>query len=154
MALTFQGVSKSDIQSGIIVKIEMAAQTASTTWFDVGDFTPPVISVTPLTMPSDPSGSELAYALDFSFSFSIVQSKKTAELAAIAGTAGTGLLETDVLVRFTYIDGRTLTLGAATAAPMRVIPTYTNGSEEESQKIDITGRTIEAIDTLGAKFSA
>ena len=153
MALTFQGLSKSDIDSGMIVKIEFAAATASTTWFVVGDFTPPQLNVRGLTQPCDPSGSLLTYALEFSFSFAAVQSKKTAELAAMAGTAGTGLYETDALVRFTYIDGRTITLGAVAAAPMRVTADYTNGSEEEAQRIEFTGRTIEPITAFAAKVT-
>ena len=153
MGLTFQGQKVADITSGIIVKIEIAPSTASTTWSDVGDFTPPLISVKGLTMPSDPSGSLLTYALDFSFSFSIVQTLKTAELAAMAGTAGTGIYETDVLVRFTYLTGRTLTLGAVAAAPLRITMDYDNGSEEEAQRIDVTGRTIEAITALAAKVA-
>jgi len=153
MALTFQGMKKEDIVSGIIAKIEIAASTASTTWADVGDFTPPVITVKGLTMPCDPSGSLLTYALDLSFSFSIVQTLKTAELAAMAGTAGTGMYETDVLVKFTYLSGRTLTLGAVAAAPLRITMDYTNGSEEEAQRIDVTGRTVEPITSFGAKVA-
>jgi len=153
MALTFQGIKKSDITSGIVAKIEIAAATASTTWVDVGDFTPPQINVKGLTQASDPSGSLITYALDFSFSFSIVQTLKTAELAAMAGTAGTGIYETDVLVRFTYLTGRTLTLGAVVSAPMRITLDYTNGGEEEAQRIDVTGRTIEPITSLGAKVT-
>jgi hypothetical protein len=153
MALTFQGISVSDIQSGIIVKVEMAASVASTTWFNVGDHTPVQLYVNGLTMPSDPSGSLLTYALDFNFSFSIVQTKKTAEIAAMAGTSGTGLYETDVLVRFTFMDGRVITLGAVATAPLRVTADYTNGSDEEAQRIDITGRTIEAITALAGKIA-
>jgi len=153
MALTFQGQKVSDIQSGIIVKIEIADLTASTTWKNVGDFTPPVVQVKGLTMPSDPSGSLLTYALDFAFSFSIVQTLKTAELAAMAGTAGTGVYETDVLVRFTFLTGRTITLGAVAATPLRITLDYANGSEEEAQRIDVTGRTIEAITSFGAKVA-
>ena len=151
MALTFQGMSKTDIETGIITKIEIAEQDASPSYQNVGDFTTPSIDVTPLTMPSDPSGSEKVYALQFEFSFEIVQTKKTAELAALAGTSGTGLYETDVQIKFTYATGRTMTLGSVTAYPMRVIPSYTNGTEEEAQKIPIKGQTIEPITSLAAK---
>ena len=153
MPLTFQGVKKSDITSGIVAKIEIAPLTASTTWSDVGDFTPPVIQVKGLTRPCDPSGSLMTYALDFSFSFSIVQTLKTAELAAMAGTAATGIYETDVLVRFTFLTGRTITLGAVATAPMRITLDYTNGSEEEAQRIDVSGRTIEATTSFDAKVA-
>ncbi len=154
MALTFQGISKSDILSGVIVKIEIAALTASTTWQDVGDFfMPNPISIVGLTQESDPAGSSVTYALDISFSFEIVQTKKTAELAALAGTAGTGLYETDVLVRFTYIDGRVLTFGAAAGAPMRVTADYTSGGEDAAQRIPVSGRTIEAITSIAAKVA-
>lgn len=149
MALTFQGISKTDIETGIISKIEIAIQGGS--YLNVGDFTPPSITVTPLSVPSDPAGTEKVYALRFEFSFEIVQTKKTAELAALAGTANTGLYETDVEVKFTYATGRTLTLGAVTAYPMRVVPSYDIGTEDGSQKIPITGRTIEPITVLAAK---
>jgi len=152
MALTFQGQSLVDITSGIIVKIEIAPSTASTTWLSVGDFTPPQINVRGLTSRHE-YGTDVTYALEFTFSFSIVQTKKTAELAAMAAVQGTGLYSTDVLVKFTYIDGRTLTLGDAVAAPMRVTMDYTNGSEEESQRIDVTGRTVEAITVFAAKVA-
>lgn len=153
MALTFQGYSKSDISSGIVAKIEIAIQAGSPSYLVVGDFTPPTINIEPLSMPSDPSGSDLVYALKYSFSFSIVQTKKTAELAAMAGTASTGLFQTDVQLKFTYLDGRVVTLGSVTANPLRVLLSYTNGGEEESQRIDVSGQTIEPITSLAAKIA-
>ena len=153
MALTFQGISKSDIETGIIGKIEIAIQDGSPSYVDAGDFTHPQISIEPLSMKSDPSGSDLVYALRFSFSFSIVQTLKTAELAAMAGVADTGVYETDVQIKYTYLSGRVVTLGSITAYPLRMLMTYTNGSESEAQRIDCTGTTIEPISSIAAKVA-
>jgi len=153
MALTFQGVSKSDILSGVVAKIEIATQAGSPSYQDVGLFEPPQISIEDLSMPSDPSGSPLVYALRFSFSFTIVQTKKTAELAAMAGTSGTGLYETDVQIKFTMIDGRTWTLGSVTTYPMSVNASYSSGTEADAQKIAISSSTIEPITSVAAKVS-
>lgn len=153
MALTFQGFSKTDIQTGIVSKIEIAVQSGTPSYLSVGDILSTEITVEGLTIPCDPSGSELTYALRFSVSFQLSQTKKTAELAAMAGTSGTGLFETDVQLKITYLSGRVLTLGSITAYPMRVTMSYTNGTEDGAQLITVSGTTIEPITALDAKVA-
>jgi len=151
MALTFQGVSISDIDSGIITKIEIAEQGGS--YQVAGDFTGASIQVNPLSMRSDPSDSELVYALEFVCSFTLVQTDSSQEIAAMNGTSGTGLYETDVEVKFTFLSGRTITLGSVTAYPMRLTLAYQSGGEDGAQKIECNGRTIEPFTSFPSKVA-
>lgn len=153
MALTFQGLSKTDIETGIISKLEIATQAGSPSYLDAGDFRDANIRFEAMTRPTDPAGTLRTYALRFTISFTLVQTKKTAELAAMAGTSGTGLFETDVQIKATYISGRVITLGSITAYPMRLVMNYDSGGEDESQYIECSGQTIEPITSVAAKVA-
>lgn len=153
MALTFQGLSKGDIDTGIVTKIEIAAQSGTPSYLDAGDFTDCVITIEGLTMPHE-GGTMLTYALRFSASWSLVQTLKTAELAAMAGTSGTGIYETDVQIKFTLATGRTITLGAVTGVPMRMTMDYTNdGTIDGVQNIPCSCSTIEPYANFAAKVA-
>lgn len=153
MALLFQGLSKADIETGIITKVEMAYQSGTPSYVDVGDFERCDISVNTLTMPSDPSNSDLPYAMEFDVSFAIVQTGASTEIGAMTSATGTGALLQAVQLRITYITGRVLTLGAVTAYPMLVNMNYTNGGADGAQKIECTGHTIEPLTAFPGKVS-
>jgi hypothetical protein len=153
MAIPLQGYDKADILWGLITLIEIRQQ-ATGDFLKVGRFQNASLDAEVLAKPGDPAGTMYAYALRYTLSFDVLQTAKAAELAAfIAGTAATGLLETDVEVRLTFAGGRTITLGAVSGSPLRLIPVYHGANEDGAQYISVAGTNIEAMTTLAAKVA-
>lgn len=149
MALTFQGVSIADINWGLITGLEVREQgTGSFT--SVGRFDGARISMQVLTKQGDPAATEIAYAVRYTVRFNLLQTKAAAEVAML--NAG-GLLDTDVEVRATYASGRTITLGAVTSYPLRLVPGLETGEEERAQIIPLAGTNIEPFTAITAKVS-
>lgn len=152
MALTFQGISKADIEHSLAVKIE-ARQAGTGSFVDVGVFSDFAMTIDPLSKPGDPANTEYVYALRYAGSFNLYQSKKTGELAMVAGVAGTGLFDTDMELKITFIGGRTITLGALAGYPMRLVPGYTSGRGDGPALIPVRFSNTEPISSVAAKVA-
>lgn len=152
MGLTFQGVHKEDIEHSLAVKIE-ARQMGTGSFVDVGVFADFAMTIDPVAKTGDPSNTEYVYAVRYAGSFSLYQSDKTKELAMLAGTAGTGLYDTDMELKVTFITGRTITLGAATGYPLRLVPGYATGRGDGPALIPIRFQNTEPITSVGAKVA-
>lgn len=154
MAIPFQGGVRSAIQWGLVKKIEVRQQGTGS-FLDVGRVENVQTGATPLSEEGDPAATQYVFALEFKCMFDIIQTAKSYELTAMmSGTAGTGLIETDVEIKFTFADGRTITLGAVTASPMRLVGEYVGVNESGAQIIKCTASVVEPITTFIAKVSA
>lgn len=151
MAITFQGVSKADILAGVITKAEVR-QAATGSFVGFGRIGDVALEVNPLFKYGDPSNTKYVHALQYRVSFEILQTKKTAELAAMAGTAGTGLYETDVEIKLTYVGGRTVTLGAAAGYPLRAVLSFAS-TGDGAQIVRLEAENTEPITSLAAKVA-
>lgn len=149
MALPFSGVNKASVAHGLISKIEIRQQGTGS-FLVVGQFRGANLNVEVVTQKGDPAGTAYAQYLRYSVQFDIMQTG-TAELTALAGTAGTGLYETDVELKLTYKNGRVITLGAVSGYPLRLVAGYKNDSD--LQIIPCTAENIEPITTLNAKVA-
>lgn len=152
MALGLQGISKSDIELGLVTKIEIRQQGTGS-FLDVGRFRGLRLVVTPISEPGDPSDTMHVYAMEYRVAFDLFQTDVAKELTLLAGTAGTGLYETDVEVKLTYLSGRTITLGAVTASPLRLVPRLSGEDEDDPLIIPCEGQNIEPITTFVAKWA-
>lgn len=150
MSFSFQGISKADIVSGHVTQIEIGY---SSSYQDVGRFRNARLNVGVIDDEGSPSGSMYVSALVFDVGFEIMQTDKVKELAMMAGTAGTGIYESDVQVRFTYGSGRIITLGAVAGYPLRLAMRLQTGNTDDSQYIVCEGTNIEPITALAAKVT-
>ena len=157
MAYSFQGKSKSSREWGMVTKVEIKPSGGS--YQDVGyieDMSD--ISITPITRPGDPADTQLTVALRISFTIVGTQTAKASELANIDD--GTGLFDTDAVVKFTLTSGRTRELGALYGYPLRVVAGYAQGGNSRTSYITYTATHVEPYDStnnatgVAGKFSA
>ena len=149
MALPFVGKVKSSAGAGLVSKVEIRQQGTGS-FLDCGLQRNATVNVDPVAMKGDPAGTNYVQYLRFSFQFDLIQTG-SAELSALAGTAGTGLYDTDVEVKFTFVTGRTLTLGAVSGYPLRLVAGYKN--DTEIQVIPCSGETLEPVTSFNAKVA-
>ena len=153
MALPFQGMSKSDIETGIIAQIEIAYQAGSPSYVNAGDVERCAVTANVLSMRADPSDTDLPYAFEFTVDFALVQTDASAEIASMTSTSGTGVYRQAVQLKLTYVTGRVLTLGSDSDYPLYLLLNYSNGDAQGSQRIEGSGRTIEPITSFPGKVS-
>lgn len=151
MAIPFQGSSFSDISSGLITGIEVRAQ-GSGSFISTGEFSDATVQIEPIAYPGE-GGTPVVQAIRCACSFTLKQSKATAEIAVMAGTSGTGLYDTDVEIRFTFATGRKITLGAVSGYPMRLTASYDSGGEQDAQQLRCKAENVELYTAVSAKFS-
>ena len=152
MALTFQGPVKSSELWGICTKIE-ARQQATGSFVNVGRFSNFTFTLNPLSMKGDPANTDYVHAVQYVVAFSLHQTGKSNEVAMLTGTAGTGLFQTDMELKLTFVSGTVITLGAVSGYPLRLVAGYTTGSEEESARIPIKAENIEPITAFPTKVA-
>lgn len=153
MALTLQGFHKASIFTGLITLAEVR-QAGSGSFLGLGRIGEVHLSVTPLTKKGDPANTDYVHAIRYAVEFDMLQTKKTAELAAMAGTAGTGLYETDVEIKVTYATGRAITLGAASGYPLRAVLSFGSSGSDGAQMVHLRAENDEPITSFAAKVSA
>lgn len=152
MALTFQGISKADIEHSLAVKIE-ARQAGTGSFVDVGVFSDFAMTIDPLAKAGDPANTEYVYAVRYAGSFNLMQTDRTKEIAMLAGVAGTGLFDTDMELKITFISGRTITLGAASGYPLRLIAGYASGRGDGAAIIPVRFANTEPVSSVAAKVA-
>ena len=152
MALSFQGVSKSSTRWGLASKIELRQQGTGS-FVDVGLFADFQFTENPLSMPGDPSDTLYVYAIQYTGSFTLLQTGKNNEVAMLTGTAGTGLYDTDVELKITFKDGRVITLGAVSNTPLRLVPGYSAGQGEKLAEIPCTFQNTELVTSFTGKVA-
>lgn len=149
MTIPALALSKSSVGLGLVRKIEIR-KAATGSLQDVGLFANLSMSANQLSQECDPAGSQQVWAIEYMISFDLLQTAKAAELAAfMAGTEGTGFIETDAELKLTYANARTLTLGSITGYPLRLVCNYT--MNEDVQVLSCSGTTVEPISGFAAK---
>jgi len=152
MAIPVQGTSFADISAAVISTIEVRPQ-GSGSFVSVGAINSPKLLIEALSDPGE-NGSKVVYAVKYSLTFEVVQTKKTAELTAfMSGTTAQGLFDTDVELKITFASGRVITLGAVTNYPLRVVTIYDAGNEEGSEILRCSAENVELYDTFLAKVA-
>jgi hypothetical protein len=152
MAIPVQGVSFADINAAVITTIEVRPQGTGS-FANVGAINAPKLLIEPLSDPGE-NGTKIVYAVKYSITFEVVQTKKTAELTAfMAGTASQGLFDTNIELKITFANGRVITLGAVTNYPLRVVSIYEAGNEEGSEILRCAAENVELYDTFLAKVA-
>jgi hypothetical protein len=152
MALTFQGMSKADIEWSLATKLE-ARQAGTGSFVDVGVFGDFSMTIDPLSKPGDPANTEYVYAVRYAGSFNLWQTDKTKEIAMLAGVAGTGLYDTDMELKVTFIGGRVITLGAASGYPLRLVAGYVTGRGDGPTLIPVKFANTEPVTSVAAKIA-
>ncbi len=152
MALTFQGLHKEDVDWALARTIEVRQQGTGS-FVSVGAFRDFAMTIDALTRTGDPANTEYVYAVEYSGSFNLLQSDRTKELAMLAGVAGTGLFDTDVEIKVTFASGRVITLGAVSGYPLRLIPGYVTGREDDAAIIPCRFANREPVSSVGAKVA-
>ena len=102
MALTFQGVSFADINSGAIASVSVRQQGTGS-FVDVGAMADPHVFINALSEKGDPANTDYVYSISYKVSWITKQTKTTGEVSSMAGAAGTGLFDTDVEVLVTCL---------------------------------------------------